>query len=75
MMQYTKYKTSCCHWQMLTNARQITMVEVELNLDPHSRHIYMKEVNFGIFKYMDSLFRNLHIVTKTFTPSKDNSHG
>ncbi len=45
MMQYTRYKTSGCHWQMSTNARQITVVEVELNLDPHSRHIYRKEVN------------------------------
>jgi hypothetical protein len=45
MMQYTKYKTSNCHWQMSTNARQITMVEVELNLVPHNWHIYKKEVN------------------------------
>jgi hypothetical protein len=45
MMQYTIYKTFGCHWHMSTNARQITMVEVELNLDPHNPHIYKKEMN------------------------------
>ncbi len=53
---------------MSTNARQIIMVEVELNLVPHSWHIYKKEMNvWHIQMYGFNFWESTHCDKKNYT--------
>jgi hypothetical protein len=52
----------------VTNARQIIMLDVEFNLDPHNRHIYKKEMNvWHIQIYKLNFWEFAHFDKKYFT--------
>jgi hypothetical protein len=52
----------------VTNARQIIMLDVEFNLDPHNQHIYKKEMNvWHIQIYKLNFWESAHFDKKYFT--------